>query len=108
MKLPELPSISPELRKEAERIIADRAEQYGDAKPCFTLIARKWHECLREYSPSHATTKLPSYMVGLMMAAFKEARLEMCDGMSEDKQKDDIIDRYNYIKLARNMVERQD
>jgi len=83
----------PEIFREAQQIIVDREESYGDARQMHESIADRWNSVLKEKLTPGAA--LSAYDVARMMAELKAARLD-----DNGFHKDSMIDMINYLVIA--------
>jgi hypothetical protein len=79
-------------RNRVEEILAERLDEYGDAKDNFTTIGRMWGALLK-------IDDIPAYRVALMMDAFKSARC-----FANPHKPDSWDDKEGYTHHGRDLV----
>ncbi len=83
----------PEIFKEAQEIITEREQSYGDARQMHETIADRWNSVLKG-KLAHGVT-LSAYDIARMMAELKAARID-----DNGFHKDSMIDMINYLVIA--------
>lgn len=82
-----------EIFKEAQEIISEREQSYGDARQMHQSIADRWNSVLKGKLTEGAS--LSAYDVARMMGELKAARVDD-NGFHQDS----VIDQINYLVIA--------